>query len=67
MKKSQIDTENDKNSKTFQFSKFLFFFSEFSTDSENWNDGKGQQGENVLFNLLGEEINAVFQMKVVWN
>ena len=56
-----------KTLKFFSFRSFYSFFSEFLTDSENWNDGKGQPGENVLFNLLGEEINAVFQMKMVWN
>ena len=40
---SQIDTENDKNPKSFQFSKILSTFSKFLTDFAKWIVEKGQQ------------------------
>ena len=45
LKMSQIDTENDKNPKSFQFSKISCIFSNFLTDFVNWNVEKGQQGK----------------------
>ena len=36
LKMSQIDTENDKNPKNFQFSKISCIFSKFLTDFANW-------------------------------
>ena len=30
----------------------------------DWNVGKGQQGKNVMSSMLGEEINAVFKIKL---
>ena len=45
LKMSQIDTENDKNPKNFQFSKISCIFSKFLTDFANWNVEKGKQGK----------------------
>ena len=45
LKMSQIDTEIDKNPKSFQFSKILSIFSKFLTDFVKWNVEKGQQGK----------------------
>ena len=45
LKMSQIDTENDKNPKSFQFSKISCIFSKFLTDFVNWNVEKGPQGK----------------------
>ena len=44
-KMSQIDIENDKNPKSFQFSKISCISSKFLTDFVNWNVEKGQQGK----------------------
>ena len=53
VKMSQIDTEKDKNHKTFQFLTIVsIFFSIFSTDFVNWNVEKGQQGKNMLSVML---------------
>ena len=48
MKKSQIDTENDKIPKIFNFQKVYAFSPKFSTDFVDWNVKKGQQGKSVL-------------------
>ena len=45
LKMSQIDTENDKNPKNFQFSKISCNFSKFLSNFANWNVEKGQQGK----------------------
>ena len=45
LKMSQIDTENDKSPKSFQFLKISCIFSKFLTDFVNWNVEKGQQGK----------------------
>ena len=45
LKMSQIDTENDKKPKSFQFSKISCIFSKFLTDFVNWNVEMGQQGK----------------------
>ena len=67
MKKSQIDTENDKNPISFLFSKVLCNFSKFSTDFVNFNVEKGQQRKKGLSSLLRKEIKSVFQRKTVRN
>ena len=41
---SQIDTENDKNPKFFQFLKILYIFPKFTTDSIDWNVEKALKG-----------------------
>ena len=47
MKKSQVDTENDKVPKIFPiFKVFMLFFVKVSTDFVDWNVLKGQQGKN---------------------
>ena len=64
--KTQIDTEIDKNTKIFQFSKFyavLFF--KFATNSGDWNFVKGHQEKNVLSSMLSGEMNPVFQLKLM--
>ena len=48
MKKSQIDTESDKNFDMFQFSKISCIFSKFLADFVEWNVEKGQQGGTML-------------------
>ena len=48
LKRSQLDTEIDKNLKILQFSKFYAVFLKFSTNSGDWKVGKGQQGTNVV-------------------
>ena len=67
MKRSQIDTENDKSDKFSNFNRFYAFFSKFSTDIVNWNVEKGQQGRSVFSSMLGKKINAVFQTNTVRN
>ena len=52
VKLSQIDTENDKNPKVFQFSLSVSFFSKSPTDIVNWNVEEGQQRKNVLSKFL---------------
>ena len=49
MKKSQINTENDKHPKNFPFYKV---FRNFSSDFGNWNVLKGQQGKGWLSSSL---------------
>ena len=66
-KMSQIDTEKDKNPKIFQFQSFYAVFVIFSTDFVDWNLENSQQGKQILSKMLGEETNAVFQKKKVWN
>ena len=61
---SQIDTENDKNLKIFKFSKIVCIFSKVSTDNVNRNIEMGQQGKNVLSNMLRAEIKAVIKRKL---
>ena len=48
MKMSQIDTEDDKNSKISLFSKILGIFLKFPTNFVDWNVKNGQQGKNVI-------------------
>ena len=76
LKMSQIDTEKDKTPKIFPFSKSLciflellqkVFFMHFSTDFVNWNVKKGQQGKNVLSNMLRKKMNEVIREKTVRN
>ena len=64
---SQIDTENDKNPKNFQFSKISCIFCKFLTDLANWNVEKDRQGKNVLSSMLRKEINTIFQKEIVRN
>ena len=45
-KRTQIDTENDRNPKFSKFQCFHLFLVEISTDSANWNPLKGQTGKN---------------------
>ena len=67
MKMSQIDTENDKNSKTFIISKIYALSSKFPTDFVDWNVEKGQQGKNVLSNRLFRRICCTFLSENVSN
>ena len=46
-KKSQIDTESDKNPEILKFQRFYAIFPQFLTDFVDWNIEKGQQGKNV--------------------
>ena len=62
MKTSQMDTENDKNPKGFQFSKVLGISSSL-TDSVDWNVEKGQQGKHLLSSSLYEEFIAFLERK----
>ena len=62
MKTSQMDTENDKNPKGFQFSKILGISSSL-TDSVDWNVEKGKQGNNLLSSSRYEEFIAFLEMK----
>ena len=55
---SQIDTENDRTPKIFQFSMFLCLLSKVSTDFLDGNVEKGQQGKHVLSSMLSEEIKT---------
>ena len=48
LKMSQLDTEIDKNLKILQFSVLCSFSLKFSTNSGDWNVGKGQQGTYVV-------------------
>ena len=59
MKESQIDTENDKNSKIFVFHSF-YAIVKFLTNFVDWNVETRQQGKH--FSPLGffEEFIAVF-------
>ena len=59
---SQIDTENDKNLKIFQFSKFLRIFVKISTIFLNWNVLKGQKETFCCLVGFFEEVIAVFFM-----
>ena len=67
MKKSQIDTENDKNIKISNVQRFYAFFSKVSTDFVDWNAKEGLQGKNAFSSMLRKEINAVFPMETVRN
>ena len=68
MKKSQIETENDKNPTIFQISKILCsFFSKFLTDLMDWNVEKGQQGKNVLSTRLFRRVLFSFRFEIVLN
>ena len=58
-KKCQIDPENDKIHKIFQFSNILCFFSKYSTNSVIWNVGKGQPGTIVVSNALPKSLLQV--------
>ena len=51
-KKSQIDTENDKNPKIFHFSKFLRIFCSLFKDFANWNVLRRQEGKGSLSRSL---------------
>ena len=64
--KSQFDSENVKNPKTFHFSKvFYAFFAKFWTDFINCNVETGQQGKNFFHAVVFyEEIIAMFRMKM---
>ena len=64
MKVFQIGTENDENSKIFQFLKVFCIVSRISIDFVDWNVGKGQQVKNVLSIRLSEKIIAAFQVKI---
>ena len=48
MKMSQIDTENDKNLKTFKISKILCIVFQIFDGLFDWNVEMGKQGKNVL-------------------
>ena len=48
LKMSQLDTEIDKNLKFYNFQSFMQFFFKIFNKFGDWNDGKGQQGTNVV-------------------
>ena len=56
---SQIDTENDKNSKFSTFQSFYAFLVKFLTDFVDWNVEKRQQGKIISPVSLSEEFIAV--------
>ena len=56
-KTSQIDTENHKSPKSFQFSKVLGISSSL-TDSVDWNVEKGQQGKQLISSSRYKEFIA---------
>ena len=61
---SQIDTENDKNLKIFQFSKFLRIFVKISTLFLNRNVLEGQKETFCCLVGFYEELIAVFYEKI---
>ena len=62
---SQINTENDKKPKTFQFLMFLYIFSvKVSTNLVDWNVLRGQRGKNWLFSCLFEQFIVFIEMKM---
>ena len=67
MKKSQIDTENDKNPKISIFQRFDALFSRYFERLCGLSVGNGQQGRNVLASVLRKKTNAVLQTKIVRN
>ena len=60
MKVSEIGTEIDKKLKISKFSKVLCIFAEFSTNFVDWNNGKIQQGNNVLVSRLFRRVYCSF-------
>ena len=58
---SQIDIQNDKKPKIFQFPKFSCIFVEGSADFVDSNVENGKQGTNVLSSMLKKEKNEVIQ------
>ena len=64
---SQIDTENDKKPKTFQFSKILCIWFQVSTDIVDRNVQKSQQGKNVLSKSLFRRVYFIFFIENVSN
>ena len=64
LKKLQLDTETDKNPRIFQFSKiYAVFLKNFREIGMLERVNK----EQMLSRMLSGTINAVFQMKTVWN
>ena len=61
---SQIDTENDKNFKISQFSRFYAFFVEVSTVFLDWTVLKGQKETISCPVVYNEEIVSMFWLKV---
>ena len=57
MKKSQIDTKNDKTPKFSIFQCFYAFFVKLLTNMVNWKVLKGQQGKSWL-------LSSLFEMKL---
>ena len=66
LKKSQLDTEIDKNPKIFQFSKFYAVFLKNFHQTPEIGMLEKVNKEQML-SMLSGTINAVFQMKTVWN
>ena len=65
MKKSQIDTETDKNPQKFPNSKILCSFSpKLSSDFVDWNTEKNQQERMCCPVGFSEDFIAVFLMKM---
>ena len=64
MTMSQIDTENDKNFKISQFSRFYAFFVEVSTVFWDWTVLKGQKETIRCPVVFNEEIVSMFWLKV---
>ena len=67
MKQAQIDSENDKNPKIFQFAKISCIFPKFLTDFVDWNVEKGQQGKNVLSTRLFRTVYCSFLCENISN
>ena len=63
---SQIDTENDKNPQTFQFSKVLCIVFQFLTDFVEWNIEKSWKRRNVLSSRLFQRVycNSLSEKKL---
>ena len=64
MKKFQVDTENDKKTKIYQFSKFLCIFVIVPTDFEDWNNLRGKQGKCWFSSSLFRIVYFSFKVKM---
>ena len=62
MKKSQIDTENDKKTNVSKVQKLCAVFRKVSTEVVDCNGENSQQGQSLLSSCLSENINAVFSV-----
>ena len=67
VKVSQINTENEKKFKFFQFPKFLCFFSTFLKNYVDWNIEKDQQGKNLISSRRFRRVFCCFLSENVSN